>query len=107
LGCDIQTLFQIFTQKMDFYNQNYATLARMTWKNIHIDHIKPVSRFDLDDEDEFLACCHYTNLQPLLPQDNLQKSNQWNDDHEKYWKENIRNNSNYLGIYLLERALFD
>ena len=37
----------------------------------HIDHIKPVSRFNLDDEEELLKCCHFTNLQPLLCKDNL------------------------------------
>jgi hypothetical protein len=108
---------------MNFYNQNYTDNAQIKiknmcifgkictlitsslvhiWENMHIDHIMPVSRFDLDNEDDFLACCHHTNLQLLLPQDNLQKLN----PHEKYWKENTRNDSNYLGIYLLERALF-
>ncbi len=43
----------------------------MTFNNIHIDHIKPVSRFNLQNEDEFLDCCHCTNLQPLLALDNL------------------------------------
>jgi hypothetical protein len=38
----------------------------MEWDNIHLDHIKPVSKFNLDDETEFLDCCHYTNFQPLL-----------------------------------------
>ena len=38
----------------------------MTFDNIHIDHIKPVSKFDLDHEEEFIDCCNYTNLQPLL-----------------------------------------
>ena len=52
-----------------------ATDILMTWDNIHIDHIKPISVFNLDDEEEFLDCCHYTNLQPLLAVDNLEKFN--------------------------------
>ena len=43
----------------------------MTFDNIHIDHIKPVSKFNLNNTDEFYDCCHYTNLQPLLPIENL------------------------------------
>ncbi len=45
----------------------------MTWDNIHVDHIKPISVFNLDDEDEFAAGCHYTNLQPLLAKQNMKK----------------------------------
>ena len=61
----------------------------MTWDNIHIDHIKPVSRFNLDLEEEFNKCCHYTNLQPLTVKDNLNKKNKWTDENDKYWNENI------------------
>jgi hypothetical protein len=75
------------------YFMNYLKLKmtdEMTMDNIHIDHIKPVSRFNLDDPDEFLDCCHYTNLQPLLAKDNLEKKNKWTEKDEIYWKENIR-----------------
>ena len=39
----------------------------MTWENYgkkgwHIDHIKPVSKFNLLDEKELRLCFHYTNL---------------------------------------------
>jgi hypothetical protein len=52
----------------------------MTWDNYgmygwHIDHINPLSSFDLSDRNQFLEACHYTNLQPLWAQDNLIKSN--------------------------------
>lgn len=68
--------------------------------NIHIDHIKPVSVFNLDDEEEFLNCTNYTNLQPLLVTDNLQKSDKWTEKNEKYWNDNIKDNDNYVEIYM-------
>lgn len=61
----------------------------MTWDNIHIDHIKPVSKFNLEDPCEFLQCCHYTNLRPLLAKDNLTKYNKWSKEDELNWKKNI------------------
>ena len=50
----------------------------MSWDNYgewHIDHIEPLSKFDLTDRKQFLSACHYTNLQPLWAQDNWKKSN--------------------------------
>jgi hypothetical protein len=61
----------------------------MTWENIHLDHIKPVSVFNLDDHDEFLTCCHYSNFQPLSPKENMEKSNKWTDENNSFWLENI------------------
>jgi hypothetical protein len=48
----------------------------MTWENRgewHIDHIRPLAIFDLDDREQFLVACHYTNLQPLWAIDNIRK----------------------------------
>lgn len=50
----------------------------MTWDNWsrggwHVDHIKPLSSFDLSDRQQFLEACHYTNLQPLWAEENLSK----------------------------------
>ena len=98
LGCDIETLINIFEKKIEYFNTYLASDVTMTWDNIHIDHIKPVSKFDLDDEGQFLDCCHYTNLQPLLITDNLEKSNKWNDENNKYWNENIKDKE-YFEIY--------
>ena len=52
----------------------------MTWDNHgewHIDHIKPCVAFDLTDPEQQRDCFHYTNLQPLWAQDNLQKAGRY------------------------------
>ncbi len=48
----------------------------MTWQNYgkwHVDHIKPVSRFNCLDPVEFAACWALSNLQPLWARDNIAK----------------------------------
>lgn len=46
----------------------------MTWDNRgdwHIDHIVPLA--SAETEEELVALCHYTNLQPLWAEDNMSK----------------------------------
>ena len=46
--------------------------------NIHIDHIKPQSSFNLHEDKEIKKCWSLNNLQPLWKKDNLIKSNKYN-----------------------------
>lgn len=48
----------------------------MTWNNWspdgwHIDHIRSLAEFDLQDIEQLKCACHYTNLRPLWAKDNL------------------------------------
>jgi len=69
LGCTVQE-FVVHLEKQ--------FQPGMIWKNQgkwHIDHIIPLSSFDLTDREQLLEACHYTNLQPLWAIDNIKKGN--------------------------------
>lgn len=53
----------------------------MSWLNYgngegkwNIDHILPLSKFNLTDRDQFLLACNYLNLQPMWYLENIIKS---------------------------------
>ena len=57
----------------------------MTWNNYgkwHIDHIKPMTSFDLFRLDHQYECCNYKNLQPLWASENRKKSNKLNYEYK-------------------------
>ena len=50
----------------------------MTWSNYgewHLDHIRPLSSFNLSNKIEFKKANNYLNFQPLWAKENLKKSN--------------------------------
>jgi hypothetical protein len=69
LGCSIidlkEHLEKQFTEGMTF--SNYGE-----WE---LDHIIPVSKFDLTNDFQLKKCFEYKNLQPLWKKDNRKKSN--------------------------------
>lgn len=76
LGCNYQFFKKYIESKFT---------EGMTWDDfllgkIHIDHIRPISSFNLFDEAELKKAFHYTNCQPLWAKDNLRKSDKWNPE---------------------------
>ncbi len=49
--------------------------------------------------EKVMLCNHFTNLQPLLHEDNAWKGDFWSKDDEKYWHENIIFQPNLTSIY--------
>lgn len=71
LGCSVDALKRYLESQFQ---------PGMSWDNWgfgqdkwHIDHIVPLSQFDLTDREQFLKACHYSNLQPLWHNDNMKK----------------------------------
>jgi hypothetical protein len=70
LGCTIEEL-KLRLESMWLEGMSWDNYTHKGW---HIDHIKPLSSFDLTDPEQLKEACHYTNLQPLWALDNLKKS---------------------------------
>ena len=70
LGCSIGEYCIYLESKFDI---------GMNWENQgeywEIDHIKPISSFNLDNEEDLYKVFHYTNTQPLEKKENRLKSN--------------------------------
>lgn len=70
IGCSVQQLIKHLESQF---------VPGMTWKNYgkywHIDHIRPISSFDLPSE--ISLANHYSNLQPLWAEDNFKKGSKY------------------------------
>jgi hypothetical protein len=76
LGCSIAE----FKAKLEAKFYTRSTGEQMSWDNYgkrgwNLDHIIPLSSFDLDDREQFRVAAHYLNQQPLWREDNRFKSN--------------------------------
>ena len=70
LGCDIDILYEYLDNLCK--KSNLLTESYPEWE---MDHIKPISKFDLSNVNNQLECFNYRNIQPLLKLLNKQKYN--------------------------------
>jgi len=83
IGCSGQELRQHFESKFQ---------RGMSWENYGygvgkwvIDHIKPISLFNIKEREERYSANHYSNLQPLWYVQNDAKSDNYDPDHPMGW----------------------
>ena len=74
--------FKLFGANVDTIKQHIESQFKsgMSWDNRgkwHIDHIRPISSFDLTKRKQQGVAFHYKNLQPLWAKENLVKSNKF------------------------------
>ena len=71
LGCSLEEL----KQHLEAQFQLGMSWNNWSFEGWHIDHIEPLSKFDLTNKEEFMKACHFSNLQPLWAVDNWKKGN--------------------------------
>lgn len=99
LGCTEAEFHAHIQHKMDVYNRGHQDQP-LTWANIHLDHIKPISATPAGHFDAEVL--HYTNIQPLSAEDNLRKGARWSHDDEIFWRTHIFGNAAWEQVYLPE-----
>ena len=69
IGCTINQLWSHLENKFK------PGMSRKNYGKWHVDHIIPISKFNLKDQNQQKICFNYLNLQPLWKIENLRKSN--------------------------------
>ena len=70
----------------------------MNWDNIHLDHVRPLSSFDLKDIEQLKEASRYTNIQPLLAKDNLLKGDRYHEYDIWLQSENVYDYAHFSTI---------
>ncbi len=73
LGCTISD-FKIYIEKQFKDGMTWENWGRDTW---HLDHKNPLTNFDLTNREQLLMAVHYSNIQPLWANENLEKSSKY------------------------------
>lgn len=72
IGCKYKELQKLLESKF---------LPGMTWENYgtqwHVDHVRPLSSFNLMDPTQRAQANHFSNLQPLWAKDNIAKGDSY------------------------------
>ena len=70
LGIDIETYKRWIEWQM---------MPEMNWSNINLDHVKPISSFDISKDEELKEAFNWRNTMPLLKENNLRKGSKYNE----------------------------
>lgn len=70
IGCSMSEL-KLHLEKQFVEGMSWDNWSHNGW---HIDHIKPLNKFDLEKREQLLEAVNYKNLQPLWAKDNIKKS---------------------------------
>ena len=87
-------------EKKRLYWNKHHPHAHMSLTNIAIDHIRPVKLFQSESNGaQTFLCNHYTNLQPLLHDDNHWKSDRWSAADDTHWHAHILLHDEHEHVY--------
>ena len=75
LGCTFEE-FRAYIESKFKPGMTWENWSRRGW---HLDHVRPLSLFDLNDPDQFRQAVHYTNMQPLWWHENISKGARFGD----------------------------
>ena len=105
LGAESWEQVQEYLQaKKEHWNQLHPNVP-MTLTNTALDHIRPVSLFKKSSIGaQEILCNHYTNLQPLLHEDNIWKGDSWSFEDEKKWQDKIIMQPLFNSVYYPKTA---
>ena len=71
LGCSLDDM------RLKLENQFEPGMSWDNWGEWHIDHIRPLSSFNLEDRKELLQAVNFQNLMPLWAKENLSKNDSY------------------------------
>ena len=101
LGADFNTVVTRLHEQMAEWNSRHEGKSRtMLAQNMVIDHIRPKQIFLRESKaSRDQLCNHYTNLQPMLPEDNAYKGHYWSTADEQHWTKNIILQPDNVSLY--------
>ena len=68
LGCTGEFLYNHLKQQLP---------DGANWSDYHVDHIRPIASFDLNDPQQMQECFNWRNLQLLTASENMAKGSKW------------------------------
>ena len=68
-------MIDLLAIEIDTYKRwtEYQFNPELNWSNIEIDHVRPISLFDVSKDEELSESFNWKNTQTLLKQDHHQK----------------------------------